>query len=214
MRKRIKKERFPEKTTINLVVREKTMNSPSRALPVFFVVLVLVALFGKYAVADRYAEIMVLQRDVDALTRAQAELSEELVDYDAVREEYRIYSSDWMLESETQMVDRLDVLALVDGLIKPKAQVDRLSMRGNVISANLSQVTLREAAGIVAQLYQNTMVSEVTVSTAGTQNQSAKTAVYMTIVLRTPQEQKWLAEVARQEAEAQQAAEGQQEVAE
>ena len=214
MRKKIRKERFPEKTTINLIIREKNMNSPSRALPVFVVVLVFVALFGKFAVADRYAEVITLQRDVEVLTRTQTALTEALVDYDAVREEYRIYSSDWMSESEIQMVDRLDVLALVDGIIKPQAQVDRLSMRDNVISANLSQISLREAAGIVSQLYQSTMVREVTVSTAGTQNQSTKTAVYMTIVLRTPQEQKWLAEAAAQKEVEQQEASAQQEVAE
>lgn len=187
---KMRKETYPQKTTINMVMREKDMNSPSRALPVFAVVMVLILLFGKFAVADRYGQLLEEQRKVDVLSSTRDQLQTALEDYDAVREEYQKYSSDWMTEDEIQLVGRIDILGLIDSVIQSRGRVDNISVRENVVSINMSQVTLREAAVIVSALQEDKMVNQVTVYTAGTAQEGVKTTVSMTITLNSSMEQR------------------------
>ena len=46
----VRKNEYPSKQTVNLVFRERSINSPSRAIPAFLLFLVFLALFVRFGV--------------------------------------------------------------------------------------------------------------------------------------------------------------------
>ena len=55
--RRRKAQVMPSKTTLNLMMKEKSELALSRWLPWVIVIAILAALFGKFAVADRFARL-------------------------------------------------------------------------------------------------------------------------------------------------------------
>lgn len=173
---------YPSKTTINLAIREKSDFRLGRLLPRLLVLVIVVALFTKFAVmdrislvADRRAALDVVQDQVSALELATA-------DYDEVSAQYARYSSGWMNEEETALVDRQDALSLVEELLMPNATVLQVSISENVVAANLSGITLGEASALVRLLTADPKVSNVEVFTASNQEQPAEQVILSMVI--------------------------------
>ena len=66
---------YPSKTTINLVIKEKSKWRPGRVLPMVLALAAAVVLFGKFAVADRLAGV------AEAFAAAQLERGFKTLDF-------------------------------------------------------------------------------------------------------------------------------------
>ena len=188
-------QRLPEKATMNLAQRKKRFH-PHTMLPLIFV---LVA--GSLAVA-KFAFLDPLGRKTDAydrLSRQQEQLASvtaSLKDYDEVAEKYGKYSYGYMTEDESALVDRIQVLDLIEEKLSGMATVKDFSISGNTLSVNISNVTLAKTGVIVKDLESSSLVSSVSVYTASTegnsgsqsQNSAQPVSVSMTVTLTKSKE--------------------------
>lgn len=166
MARKEKKVLYPTKTTLNLCMKEKTINSPSRIIPLFLLVVLVALAFGKFAVADRLAAA---SRAEQAAVRAEADLSalrQQTRDYEKVREEYERTLFGGADEDQAQ-VDRMEVLALVEDIIMPAAQVASWSALDNMMTLSLSGLTLSDTSDLIKSLLTSDIVEAVDVYTVG-----------------------------------------------
>lgn len=175
---------YPEKTYINLVVVDKKTLDMRRTIPMAVVLVLVVALFLKFGVFDFYARVDAKQAE---LTTHQSELhvlTSQLADYDAVLEEYEGYASLSIAESGL-VVDAMDALSLVDRFVAPSARVASVALSGDTMTLGLADVTLDGVGKLVSTLYEQDIVSNVSVSTAATEKTSnTDLTATMTITLK------------------------------
>ena len=176
-----RKETYPTKTTMNLYYKPDRTTKPSTiALYALFAAVVLLAL-AKYLVYDVLQENWAAQR---ALVAAQDELNGVLVqltDYSEVQMRYFRYAA---TDEERTLVDRMDVLAMLDSTLG-NAKIDSINISGERVQIQISDVTLAQTATIVKNLESSQLVSNVVVSTAATtENDSDLTRTNISIQLR------------------------------
>lgn len=180
---------YPSKTTLNLCKKEKSAWRPGRVIPMFAALLTAAVLFGKFAVADRLAEVSRQQQILSALETQVQSLERATADYDDVLEEYRLYSVGWMTDEERAAVDRVGLLGLIETELMSAASVRQFSTSGNVLSVRLAGVTLEDTSRIVQRLYTWPEVTGVSVYTASTQQEQGEEAsVSMVITLEQAEE--------------------------
>lgn len=158
-----RKEVYPTKRTMNLYFRVDRTTAPATiSLYVLFGLVVVLALF-KVLFLDLWMGAKQLEERVLALEEETAAQLVELKEYDWVQEEYLRLS---LTEEELSQVDIMELLALVDGVIRPQAEVSQVSISENRVMLTFSGVTLREAADLVAQLEKSPLVTATSVDTA------------------------------------------------
>lgn len=163
-----KKAVYPTKTSMNLFYKPDRTTKPSTvALYALFAFVCLLGL-AKWLVYDLWAERNAAEQ---ALASAQAELNEtmlQLADYDEVHLRYVRYAA---TEEEQQLVDRMEVLAMLDGAIG-NAYLNSISISGERVQVQLSNVTLARIAEIVRNLEASPLVAGTVVNTAATARDS------------------------------------------
>lgn len=174
---KIRKNEYPAKQNVNLVFREISINSPSRAVPVFLVFLVFLALFFKFGVSDQLQKMSAAQA---ALVQTQIDLNryrEYNKDYDEIRERYSQYFDDYLDEDEAVLQDRMEVLLLLEESIMGKADLSGFSIQGNICRVTITNVPLNTISTIVADLESNPQVQYISVATAGTEDNEPEASV-------------------------------------
>lgn len=68
---------------------------------------------------------------------------EQLQDYNAILKEY---TRSVQTTEEQQQVDRLEILALIDEVIRPGADISQITIEGDRVLVTFSGLELREAA--------------------------------------------------------------------
>ena len=166
----VRKNEYPSKQTVNLVFRERSINSPSRAIPAFLLFLVFLALFVRFGVQGQLQKMTSAQA---LLEKVQADLNglvEYNRDYETVREQYSQYFNDYLNEDEAVLRDRLDVLTLLEECVMNQADLSSISVQGNICRISITDVPLNTISGIVADLERNPKVQYISVATAATEN--------------------------------------------
>lgn len=167
----IRKSEYPSKKTVNLIIHEKTMSSPTRAIPAFCAFLAVLALFVKFGVIGPLDRMYAAQA---ALGTVQAELDGYLQynkDYDEVRERYSLYFSDYLEEDEAVLLDRMEVLELLEEKVLNRADIASVSIRGDVCRMVITELPLYQVSEIVEDLQKSPLVQYIAVSTASTEKQ-------------------------------------------
>ncbi len=86
-------------------------------------------------------------------------------------------------------VDALEALDLVDRFVAPSARVVSISLVGNTLTLNLTDISLDGVGKLASTLYEQDMVANVSVSTAATQETASKdVTAAITITLATVEE--------------------------
>lgn len=158
-----KKETYPTKKRMNLYFKvDRTTAPATAALYISFVLVVLVAL-SKVMILDPWLEVRGLEEQARQLEEENAALLLQLKDFSKVQEEYlRIAPT----EEEQAQGDILEVLQLIDGVIRPSAQVKQVSVSENKVLLTFSGVTLGESAQLVSLLEQSPLATGASVDTA------------------------------------------------
>ena len=168
--KKAKKSRIPQKRTLNLYYKpDRTTKPATVALYVLFVLACLLGL-GKLLVYDLWVETTAAQRTLAAAEEQLRGVMLELKDYNEVRERYQRYSA---TDEERALIDRMEVLALLDEAVGSKAQMESIAISGDTVQILFSGVTLAQTAQIVQALEASPIVASTTVNTASTTDENA-----------------------------------------
>ena len=159
-------KQYPHKKYLNLAVKEKSGVNLLVAIPLILLLCVGAAVFSKYMIVDRFAEVEQAEAAVAALQRSADTLTAYVADYAEVEEEYQRYSTKWMTNEESGTVSRLEMLALIEEEFMANYDVMNISSTGNVISLKIAGADLETMSGIVQKLYDRPDVAKVEVSSA------------------------------------------------
>ena len=163
------RETYPSKRTMNLLYKpDRTTKPATIALYVLFVLTLLLGL-AKLMIYDLWAEVQ-QERQTLANLSAQIEAAEqELADYDEVWEQYNRYAA---TDEERAIIDRIEVLTLLDAAIGSNARLSSLSINGDTMQVQFYAGSLAQTAQIVSRLEASPLVASTEVNTAATQEQT------------------------------------------
>ena len=166
-----KKTSYPVKTTLNLMVMERPAAQLKRMAPYIAVLAVLIALFCKFAVIDRLSAATRAENEAQAAERQLEQVQAQLVDYDAVNEEYTRYFSEALGASRAEMpLDVMEALALVEGHVMNQTNISSLDFEGDAVTMRIFRAGLDRASDLYAELTALPQVSSVSLYTANTGN--------------------------------------------
>ncbi len=166
MKLQLKQKRYPDKTTVNLVVRERTPRQVSQAVCLAVILMVVVAVFAKFAVIDRLAAASRAEAAAAAVEQELARLQAQNVDYDRVQLEYQRYFSKELTQEQAGSADCMEVLDLLETKLMRGAQVASAAFSSNVLSLQLTGISLDGTSALLADLYTNPLVTNVELYTA------------------------------------------------
>ncbi len=159
---------LPNKKTMNLVVLEKGENSKTTDIVLIVLLVVILAVFAKFGVLDIYNEKKAEQEKTDA---AQAELEQNkelLTRYEAVFEKFSHYFKAFLSEDELKLVDRLELIDMLDEHLFNVAEMQSVNINGNTIGISFYDVTLEQVGQLAQDLSDNKLVTNVDLQTAST----------------------------------------------
>ena len=160
-----KAQKMPSKRTMNFVHHQSSFNA-SRMVPIILLMVIVVAVFVKFGILDFMDKKMAAYDEVGQKQQQLSGLNKALADYDAVFYQYGRYSYGWMNEQETSMVNRMDVLKLIEQKVGPSAVVEDMSVADNVLTMNIHGLTLEQASTLVNTLESDDLVESATVYSA------------------------------------------------
>ena len=174
--------KYPVKTDINLAIREKKQNKPSTTIPTFIILVIAIAIFSKFAVINRLEQASEAENSATAAQQQLETLKEYTNNYPKVLEEYNA-----LLASKSSInvvATPMERLGLVERYLISASQVNSFDVVDDVITAQISGVTLNQISAIYANLMSDPLIENVQVYTASTndKNNSLTTAT-MTIQL-------------------------------
>ena len=183
LRKRAPKAKaeYPSKTYINLMPDSRKKTDVRKSIPAVVLVILVTALICKFGVFDFYDRVAQKQAELSTQKAVLSDLERQLVDYDAVKAEYDLYESS-KLVSEDLLVSPVEALDLVDKLVRPVATISSINIQGNTVTLQLSDISLDGVGKLVNALYEQSMVLNVSVSTAAT-DESDNRATTATVVI-------------------------------
>lgn len=158
-----KKDIYPSKKSINLYYQDDVSTKvSSMMLKVLFVAVVVLAL-AKFFVVDVITERNEAKAQLEEIQSTLDDYMLALQDYDAVAEEYALYSYKVLVDAlETQ--DRLEILAMLEDTVFKNGGMSNFSINGNLVSLTFSGLNLDECAQLIAEIQAYEMVESVLIS--------------------------------------------------
>ena len=174
--------KYPVKTDINLAILEKKQNKLSTNIPTFIILVIAIAIFSKFAVINRLEQASEAENSATVAQQQLETLKEYTNNYPKVLEEYNA-----LLASKSSLnvvATPMERLGLVERYLISASQVNSFDVVDDVITAQISGVTLNQISTIYANLMSDPLIENVQVYTASTndKNNSLTTAT-MTIQL-------------------------------
>lgn len=141
----------PHKAAMNLVRVRKEFDH-KKMLPIVALLagaLLTFAYFGFLIPLNEKA------RAYNALSDRQEQLAQanaRLLEWGEIRQDYLRYSDAQLTETEANLVSRTDILTLIESAVAPKAGIKDITVNNNVLTMNLSGITLEDAGSLVTEL--------------------------------------------------------------
>ena len=159
---------LPTKRSINLAKVGENKIDVKWAVVGIVLIVAAAVLFGKFAVADRFAALAEAEHQA-AVVRTELEAGDaRLEQYGTLAEEYAHYTFSGMTDEELNRVNRVDVMALIDKVVLPKAVVSSWSIAGNQMTLMIGDNTLQNINLIVQALEEESLVDFCVVTNAAT----------------------------------------------
>lgn len=178
----IGKVRYPDKTSINLLMQDKSVRDPKFQIILFVLFALILALFVKFMVIDKLAEAYEAEKAYTQMQTQIDQLSASNEKYDQVREEYSHYGNGYLNDEEKAEQDRMAMMRVIKSNVITKSEIQSVEISGNVATLTIDNIRLRTVSDIVASLEKDDLVSFVTVSTAGT-NTDSNAMVTATVII-------------------------------
>lgn len=160
-----KKVVLPDKRTMNLYYKpDKTTRPATIALYVLFALSLLLAV-AKFGVYDLLVKLDETQSELARTQATEQQYALQLTDYDEVLHQYHLYNA---TDDELRTTDRMEILDMLESLVRSRADVVSYSIAGPTVSFQMSGITLGESAEIIRSLRENPLVATASVNTAAT----------------------------------------------
>lgn len=157
-----KKVKIPTKTTLNLMIKEKSLASPSRLIPILLLIVVGAFAFSKFAVMDRLEKVNRQEAELAEMKRQLEMIQNAYADYDAIADEYSRYSYE---NFDRTIPDRIDVLEMLERWVMPVCKIQNLSINGRDLTMTIADITMDTVTYLNGVLtYEEEMVDRVFIS--------------------------------------------------
>ena len=180
LNKSIGKVRYPDKTSINLLMRDNSVRDPKFQIILFVIFAVVLALFVKFLVVDKLAEAYDAEKAYTQMQTQIDQLRASNEKYDQVREEYSHYGNGYLNDEEK--IEQNRMMRAIQRNVISKSEIQSVEISGNVATLTIDNIRLKTVSDIVASLEDDDIVSFVTVSTAGT-NTDSNALVTATVII-------------------------------
>ena len=158
--------KIPEKRSINLATVNEKKIDLRIAIPAIALILVAAVAFSKFAVLDRLKAVDEAQAEVHALqTRLDAGYAE-LAGMDDLSEKYAHYTLSGMTQEEQSLVERGEILEMLERVVLKHFQADRWTLDRNTLTLTVTGSTLRQVNELIQDLQEEEIVDYCTVTTA------------------------------------------------
>lgn len=175
---------YPSKSSMNLMVPDEHGMELRKAVPLGIGLFLAVLLFVKFGIVDQYAQVAAAQSQLTEQQVLVSQYQAQLADYDSVKTDYQGYSA----ASSSGNVNAITVLNMVEQQVMPSASVTTVNLKDNVLTLTLSNVSLDTVGTLQKSLKSQSIVSDVSVSTATTsESASSNVIATMTITLKSDQ---------------------------
>ncbi len=171
----------PSKKTMNFARHVSSFNLRKMA-PALVILVLAVVLFAKFGIIDQLQKKTALYAELGDIQTQQEVLNQKLAGYDELAAQYGRYSYGWMSEEEVSLVDRMEVYSLIEAKIMTPATIVNFSINDNIVTLNISGLTLNEASAIVKNLEADEKVTSAYVYSAEAEN-AADADMFMTVTL-------------------------------
>lgn len=153
---------------LNLAGYNKKQVNPVKFGIIVAIVAILIILFAKFLVFDRFAELQRAESEAASLKSQIDANYAKIKELDGLSDEYAHYTFSGMSEDEMALVSRVDVMEMINRLIVPHATVSSWSLQGNTLSLTVNDTTLSMANHMVANMGAEPIVNYSFVQTAAT----------------------------------------------
>ena len=188
--------RLPSKRSINLAAVNDTSINYRIAIPAIVLIVLLAALFSKFAVIDRLNKVIRARNEVAQVQALLDADYDKIAEFGELTEKYAHYTYSGMTQDEINRVNRIETIDLIRDTVQPRSTVNSWSVKGNTLTLNITAATLREINEIAQDLESNELVSFCTVSAAATNDIIENNAVKETdvtadviVYLQNPEEE-------------------------
>lgn len=178
----IGKVRYPDKTSINLLMQDKSVRDPKFQIVLFVLFTLILALFVKFMVVDKLTEAYEAEKAYTQMQTQIDQLRASNEKYDRVREEYSHYGNGYLNDEEKAEQDRMAMMRVIKKNVISRAEIQSVEISGNVATLTIDNIRLKTVSDIVATVEEDDTVSFVTVSTAGT-NTDSNALVTATVII-------------------------------
>lgn len=184
-----KKNAVASKKTMNLAFHESSVN-PKKLIPLIVVLVVAILLFAKFGILDQLDKKLDAINEVSQKQANLATVNARLANYDEVAYQYGRYSYGWMTETESSLLDRMDILEILETIVCESAILEDFAVNNNILNANISGLSLDDTSALVKQLEADPRVQDVFVYTAKSEDAELNAQVAMTVILTKEAESK------------------------
>ncbi len=183
---------LPTKQTINLADHNAKPLKLGIVIPLIVLLALCVAAAGKFAVYDRFMQVVAAQSQVYQL-RAELNLAnDKLASFDELSDMYAHYTYSGMTAKELSRVDRARIVVLIQKVVIPEVIVYNWSVSENMLTMNVTGSSLQALNLLVQRLndedivdfssLRNAQKSDTTSATSGTEEEETKMDVTAQIV--------------------------------
>ena len=165
---------LPTKTTMNLLPQQSSSVNVGKIVLLALLALVLLALIGKFGIADRYAAVSARQSELATAQTTYDAVKGKLADYDEVQAEYRSFVGN---ASDDETLDALPAMQLVASAVEPSATVTAVGVRDTLVTVNVKDISLDNLGRLADTIKAQPMVSDVAVTKAANSDESNVTAM-------------------------------------
>ena len=187
--------RCPQKTGINLNMREQQTENPARTLIVGIIVIaVLAGLAAKVGVIDQYQRLSRAQGEYNQVHQQYVTVQDALQDYDKVLTEYRAYSTDWMQSSSDDNADgngeqtyvsvsRQVVLDMIENEMMSRGAVTGINILGDNVTVDMTDMTLEQISAMIRSLERQSIVAGTRMDIAETEKDRPASILSFTVTI-------------------------------
>lgn len=159
---------LPNKQTMNLVILEKGENSKTTDIVLIVLLVVILAVFAKFGVLDQYNKKKAAEEEYAAAQQELEQNKQLLARYEALFEKFSHYFKAFLTEDELKLVDRIDLIDMLDEHLFNVAEMQSINISGNTIGISFYDVTLEQVGQLAQDLSDNELVKNVDLQTAST----------------------------------------------
>ena len=185
--------RMPTKKSINLVKVDEKQLKIGIAIPAIILIILLAAVFSKFFVIDRFAEMDAAYAEVVRLRNQADMFTDALKGYQDVEDVYAHYTKADMTEGELTQVDRVMVLDLVESVLPTgNGSTKTWNVKGNILTIEVAESTLGKQNELTKKIEESPIVDRCTIVTANKDREKIKGAevrAVLTVYLKQPEEE-------------------------